>query len=188
MKSWQRNINGIFFALALVGLCAGCATDDKKPVQKKTPEQKEAERKDKKEKAIIMFHVEATPDPSRTTTVPVFRANPVLLTINSDPFAGNGEIDEISIVDLDGGGWGIRVKFDAHGKLVLQNITSRNMGRHLAVYVAFPEIRWLAAPRIARRIADGVFIFTPDCTREEADRIVKGVMNVTKEARKGFLE
>jgi hypothetical protein len=36
-----------------------------------------------------------------------------------------------------------------------------------------------------KRISDGVLVFTPDASREEADRIVLGLNNVAKEAQKG---
>jgi murein DD-endopeptidase MepM/ murein hydrolase activator NlpD len=41
--------------------------------------------------------------------------------------------------------------------------------------------RWLAAPIITRRISNGVLVFTPDCSREEADQLVLGLNNVAKE-------
>jgi preprotein translocase subunit SecD len=94
------------------------------------------------------------------------------------------DITEASVVDVEGG-YGIRIKFDAHGARVLENITARNAGRHLVVYAAFPEIRWLAAPMIKHRIADGALVFTPDATREEAERIVQGINNVAKKVAKG---
>ena len=45
---------------------------------------------------------------------------------------------------------------------------------------------WLAAPMTNKRISDGVLVFTPDASREEADRIVLGLNNVAKEAQKGL--
>ena len=46
------------------------------------------------------------------------------------------------------------------------------------VHTVTTEARWLAAPRISQRIKDGVLVFTPDATREEAERIVRGLNNV----------
>ena len=43
---------------------------------------------------------------------------------------------------------------------------------------------WLAAPLIRRPIADGVLTFTPDASREEAEKIVKGLNNVTEKIKK----
>ena len=36
----------------------------------------------------------------------------------------------------------------------------------------------MAAPRIARRISNGVISFTPDATRDEAEQIAIGLNNV----------
>jgi preprotein translocase subunit SecD len=181
MKTWPRNINGIFCALALICFFSACETTGDKA-------DKAAAKKDKKLKAIVGVHVEAVPDGSRTTAVPVFRANPMMITINASPFVNNADVVEARLVDLEGGGWGMSLTFDNHGRMALDNITSRNNGKHLVVYVAFPEIRWLAAPRIGRRIADGILIFTPDCTHEEAEQIVKGINNVAKQAQKSLLK
>ncbi len=41
-------------------------------------------------------------------------------------------------------------------------------------------------PRINRRISNGELVFTPDATREEAERIVKGVNNVSKKIAQGI--
>ena len=50
-----------------------------------------------------------------------------------------------------------------------------NRGRKIAVFTQFGEqlknCRWLAAPVISHRISDGVLIFTPDASREEAEDI-----------------
>ena len=42
------------------------------------------------------------------------------------------------------------------------------------------EGRWLAAPYIHNRTGDGVLLFTPDATRQEADNIAFGLNNVAK--------
>jgi hypothetical protein len=46
-------------------------------------------------------------------------------------------------------------------------------------------MRWLAAPRITGRIADGRLEFTPDATRDEAERIVHGLNRVAELVAKG---
>jgi hypothetical protein len=45
--------------------------------------------------------------------------------------------------------------------------------------------RWIAAPLLSGRISTGLFAFTPDTTREEADRIARGLNNVAEQVRKG---
>jgi hypothetical protein len=44
--------------------------------------------------------------------------------------------------------------------------------------------RWLAAPQITKHLSAGVFTFTPDATREEAERIVTGLNNVAEKVKK----
>ena len=52
------------------------------------------------------------------------------------------------------------------------------------IFSEFGQARWLAAPMINKRISDGNYVFTPDATREEAERIVRGVNNVIKSIAK----
>ena len=46
------------------------------------------------------------------------------------------------------------------------------------------DYRWLAAPVISHRISDGVLVFTPDATREEAEEIALGLNNVSKKVHR----
>ena len=70
------------------------------------------------------------------------------------------------------------------GTALLEQCTTRNRGRRIAIFSQFGEkmkdYRWLAAPVISRRITDGVLVFTPDATREEAEEIAAGLNNVAK--------
>jgi hypothetical protein len=61
---------------------------------------------------------------------------------------------------------------------------SANHNKRIAVFARFPESRWLASPIMRKHISDGIFTFTPDCTREEADHIVRGLNNVAKKVKK----
>jgi len=82
------------------------------------------------------------------------------------------------------GGFGIRLQFNRHGALVLDTMTTSHRGQRVAIFAHFNEARWLAAPLISRRLVNGEFIFTPDATREEAERIVLGLNNVAAELKK----
>jgi hypothetical protein len=44
--------------------------------------------------------------------------------------------------------------------------------------------RWLAAPLISHRMADGVLAFTPDLSRPEADQLVLGLNHVAELQKK----
>jgi len=93
-------------------------------------------------------------------------------------------VQQAVLVDWQGT-FDIQVKFDWHGTLVLDNVTTSNPGRRIAVFSQFgKEGRWLAAPRPERRISDGTLTFTPDATREEAERIVRGINNLAAKIKK----
>jgi hypothetical protein len=66
----------------------------------------------------------------------------------------------------------------------LDTVTTANKSKRIAILAIFPEKRWIAAPLINQRNASGVLTFTPDATREEAERIVRGLNNVAAQLRK----
>ncbi len=133
------------------------------------------------------FHLEATPDGSgRTGYVPIYRANPQQIGIRNEAFLDVGYITQASVVEAIGG-FSIRIQFDKIGTKRLQTITTYNRGRRIAIHSNFDDSRWLAAPQIIRTISDGVLIFTPDATREEADRIVEGINNAAEELGKPYV-
>jgi hypothetical protein len=148
----------------------------------KTTEQK---KKDK-EASTLSFHLEVNHDGTPyNSTVPVYRANPIQVSASRDAFLDEGYIESASVVDVDKvGGFGIRIQFDPHGRMVLENVTISNKGQRIVIFSTFGQARWLAAPLITHRISDGVFVFTPDASREEAERIVLGLNNVIKAIKK----
>ena len=82
----------------------------------------------------------------------------------------------------------IKIEFNSTGTVLLEQYSATNPGRHFAIFCQFgpeqKEQRWLAAPLINQRITDGKLVFTPDCTREEADEIVLGLNNVVSKIKK----
>ena len=85
----------------------------------------------------------------------------------------------------------IQLRFNTRGAMILSGVTTANRNRRLAVFCAFSqekskdkETRWLASPMLNRPITDGLLTFTPDATREEAIRIVKGLNEVVAEIKK----
>jgi preprotein translocase subunit SecD len=175
MKSRRSNINGIFCALALVCLFSACKTPEKK---------KETEHG--KEDTLLKLHIEKDRDDKPDQAdVPIYRQRPIMVHIDTNEILNNYDIKSAGLVETEGG-FAIRIEFDDHGKRVIENITAREAGKHFVIYAAFPEVRWLAAPRINRRIANGELIFTPDATREEAERIVSGINHVSKKIAQGI--
>ena len=119
---------------------------------------------------------------------PVYRAQPVYICVERNAALDEGFMKKAEVVDVDEhGGFAIKITFTPDGTRQLDYLTTANKGKRLAVQARWKEDRWLAAPIITKRIADGVFIFTPDATREEADRIVHGLENVIKKLSKPYV-
>ncbi len=179
MKFCLRSFN-IYLLLALMVAVAGCESAHSK-------KEKEAKPKKTKDIAVLRFHFEANPDKTdRTGEIAVYRAHPVVLTVNRVAAIDESHIEKVELVEALGE-FAIKVTLNSSGTTLLANNTSVNKNRHMAVFCQFGlkgeklrDTRWLAAPYLDRAITDGVVIFTPDATREEAVRIVAGVNNAVK--------
>jgi len=151
----------------------------------KTTESTKKKKKDK-EATTMRFHLEVNPDGTPwNAPVPIYREKPVMVNVYKQPFLDEGNIASASVVDTVGG-FAIKVQFDQHGSLALDQATTLHRGQRIAVYSQFTDARWLAAPQIKGRISNGELIFTPDATRDEANRIVLGLNNVAQELRKKY--
>lgn len=163
------------FLLLVLALACGC---------------KSAEEKEKaKRAASLRFHLETNPDGTpHNAPVPIFRQNPIYVNVQQDFLLDEGFMRRADIVDVDEhGGWGIRILFDDRGTRRLEYITTANKGRRFAIFGKWDQRRWLAAPMITKNISDGVFVFTPDATREEAELIVEGLNNVIRKLNKPYI-
>lgn len=160
------------FALALLFAC-GC----------RTPEQKEKKKKDK-ESTLIELHMEVNRDEaSDTETVAVNRDPPINIVVSKEPFIDTADVEEAVLVE-DLGGFAIKIKFNWRGTQLLEGMSTAERGKRIAVFCTFGPSRWLACPVIPRRITDGVLTFTPDASRQEAERIVRGLNNAAKKLKK----
>lgn len=184
MKSPSNRIN-TFFMLAVVlsgwiGF-AGCSTPGGDETGGKDGEKA---KKSKKEVSTLRLHLEANDDTGfGTRKIRILRRAPVDLIVRREPFIDEGDIKMARVINTPDGGFSIGVQLTTHGQLVLGMETTANRGRRVAVYSMWTEGRWLGAPQILRTIEDGVFVFTPDCNREEAERIVKGLNRVAVELK-----
>ena len=150
----------------------------------KSPESKK-EKEEKKQATLIEFHLEVNQDGTPLNEpVPVFREKPMYFNVDKSAFADNANVESAKLVDTMGGGFAIQVKLDWEGTQLLDGVTTGNRGRHIVIFSDFGQKRWLAAPVISKRISDGVIIFTPDATREETERIVRGLNNLVKKEKK----
>jgi hypothetical protein len=71
---------------------------------------------------------------------------------------------------------------------MLEQYTSSNPGKHLVIggqWGKDPVInRWMAAPIITQRIANGQLMFTPDAAHDETKDWVLGLNNMAKKNAK----
>lgn len=98
-----------------------------------------------------------------------------------DPILTDSSVAAAEVVTDALGGFALKIQFDSHGTMVLEQYTAMNPGKRLAIYADFgeklTEHRWLGAPVIPQRIGNGVLVFTPDATRDEAEQIALGWNN-----------
>jgi preprotein translocase subunit SecD len=171
IRSLPFNIN----LLCALALACGCASD--------SPSRKS--KVDKRAEASLRLYLEVNPDGSdRNETVQIGRAQPFAVNVEKKAFLTEFNIERASVVDALGG-FSISVLFSKEGGWLLEQYTTANKGRRIAIAAEFGEMRWLAAPVIRERRADGTLVFTPDATREEAERIASGVNRVAEKVRKG---
>jgi preprotein translocase subunit SecD len=115
----------------------------------------------------------------------------VLVTIKREPILTEANIVAAKVMDATGG-FAIEIKFDENGAWLLEQYSAANPGRHFVIFGQWGDKlangRWLSAPLITRRISGGRLVFTPDCSREEADRLVLGLNNATKTIHKSMLK
>lgn len=151
---------------------------------------KTAEEKEKEDRAATMrFHLETNRDGTPyNRPVPIYRANPIYVNVQNNAVLDEGLMEKAEIVDVDErGGWAIKITFDETGARRLENFTIANKGKRMAIQSRWNQVRWLAAPLITRNITDGVFVFTPDASREEAELIVEGLNNVIEEIKGPYI-
>jgi preprotein translocase subunit SecD len=135
----------------------------------------------RQEVSTLRLHLEVTPDgTARNAPVLIYRAGPIYVNVEKDSFLNEGLIQRADVVN-DLAGFSIRLQYEQKGSWLLENVTTANKGRRIAIFSQFGEARWLAAPVVVQRISNGTLQFTPDATREEAERIVRGLNNVAKE-------
>ena len=165
---------GCFNTYLLAGLLAllagGCAAPSKE---------------DKKVQSALRLHLEVNPNPAgQSMRVNVGRSDPLAVNVDQQAFLNELQVEKASVLDALGG-FSISLQFSSEGAILLEQYTGAYNGRRMAIAAEFGEFRWIAAPVIRHRLADGQLVFTPDLTREEAERFVRGLNRVAELVRKG---
>jgi preprotein translocase subunit SecD len=170
---WNHFKIYLLVTLAAAAVC-GCQTS--------------GESKPEKLLSTLRLHLEANRDGTKANQpVPIYREKPIMVNVERTPFLHEERVSDAKVVDVVGG-FALRIQFDHQGTVLLEEYTIGNRGRKIAIFSQFSEqmkdYRWLAAPVISHRITDGVLVFTPDATREEAEEIAIGLNNVSKKVHK----
>lgn len=171
----RNRFNIYLLPLLAATLLCGCRTHD-------------AQKDKDKQEATFRVHLEATADDAfGGAKAEIYRADPVELTIEKDPFLTEAHVESAEVVNALGG-FDLRVKLTTEGTWLLQTYSASNPGKHYAIFSQFTDKsnkgRWLAAPMFSRVMSDGVLQFTPDASHEEAEQIARGLNNMAKKFQK----
>jgi hypothetical protein len=139
----------------------------------------EHHKKDKEASTLHLF----VASKAQSGGTPIYRQSPIMLSVDREPFLTEADLDSASLIDLPGG-FAIRTQFNGHAAMLLQEVTVSRKGKYIAIQSFFGEDRWLAAPLIDHNISNGELVFTPDASREESERIVRGLSNVVVDIKK----
>lgn len=167
-RFWRFNLH--FVVLLLVGGLLGCATS--------------AERTEKNQLTSLRVHLEGRRNIMQDGGKAVFRSG-MELDILPDIITSDLDLESAEIVEAVGG-FSLRLTFNAHGRFKLETLSTANRDKRLAIFMQWDidkdqtENRWVAAPLLRGRITGGTLVFTPDATREEAERLVRGLNNAVK--------
>ena len=135
--------------------------------------------------AQLRLHLESAQDvPERLTTVTMGRAAPFSYSVAKGQFLKDDQIVAAALTEV-AGLYSIKIKLDRQGETILNQLSSANSGKRIAVWADFGEVRWIGSVLIEKRITNGELTFTPDTTREEAEKIVDGVNYLAKLYREG---
>jgi hypothetical protein len=174
MKFRAVRFNTYYYLWLLLSLTLGigCHTD---AGQKKAP---------KKGFSVLRLHIETNLDGTdKNGPVMVGRQTPFSLTVNKLPFIEETHLGKVSLVDDATGGFALRVQLNRQGTWLLEQYTVANKGRRIAVFAELEDFHWIAAWLITQRISDGVFTFSPDITRDDAEKLVLGLNKKIKKIR-----
>ncbi len=138
-----------------------------------------------KDPTVLRFHLEMNPDGTdKVGPVAIGRSAPFVINVQKESFLTEFEITEAAVVDDSLGGFNLRVQFNRRGTWLLEQYTTANKGSRVAILCQYEtNAWWLAAPIIEKRIANGAFSFTPDASRTEAERIVRGLNEQGKDVK-----
>ena len=98
------------------------------------------------------------------------------LSISPFPTLTEQDVQSAELYDT-AGGKGIFLRFDPHGTIVLDEMTTRTRGQYIVVLINnHPVSAWL----VDQRIVNGQFLVEGDFTDEDAKKVVDGLNEQSK--------
>ncbi len=159
--------NFYFLLACCTAVLSGCKTTE--------------EKREAKEMTLLRIHREARANGSPAVVKVGFRSG-FVASAEASPVLDERNLESAEIVEADTG-FAIQLRFAQHGKLLLDQLTTEIRNRRLLIFCQWEEGRWLAAPVFKTRVQSGYLTFTPDASREEAIRIVRGLNNIVKQVK-----
>src|ERR1051325_9178095 len=129
-------------------------------------------RKPPKNAVTLGMHLTASPVlPADRRTQVVLRTPALTLQIDPRPVLTERDLDKVELT-REGDNFAMRLVFNTHGTIELDRVS---LDRRNDLIVVLINGIAVAAPQLKKRIVDGVFEFTPDLTRKEAEKVVEGL-------------
>src|SRR5438552_3815487 len=120
---WKR-FNLYLLLAGALAVCCGCHS---------------SEGGGKSQLSTLRLHLEGGRDPAvRNEVVAVCREHPVSVSVQAAPVLTEGNVQEAKVVD-ELGGFAMSIQFDHQGTLLLEQYTTLNRGRKLAIFTQFGE-------------------------------------------------
>ena len=112
---------------------------------------------------------------SRVTMVTIPTAG-LKVAVNPYPALSESDVQSANVYQTAGGS-AILLRFDSHGAIALDELTTRNRGAYL---VTFLNGRPVAAWLVDQRITNGQFLVEGDFSDEEAKKAVESLNRMSK--------
>ncbi len=127
---------------------------------------------------VVRFHEEVLPSLPSGKAMPVDIPRAQLrVAVDPRPFLTESDVVAASLVPT-AGGMAIRLVFDTHGRMALEEATTRARGDHIVVFIdGRPVGAWL----VEHPLVKGEFLVEGDFTDEEARKFVKALGELAKE-------
>ncbi|HVM60536.1 MAG TPA: hypothetical protein VMV72_06670 [Verrucomicrobiae bacterium] len=133
-------------------------------------------QKPKVETTVRFYEQADSALPAESVQPVVIPTTGVRLTISPYPVLTEKDVHSAELYNT-AGGKAVFLRFDSHGEIVLDELTTRTRGQYIVVMVDnHPVSAWL----VDQRIVNGQFLVEGDFTDQEAQKIVDDLNKLSK--------